>query len=500
MGTKIEPAARSPLAVTTFYDVPDDPLLYIFQSLDFASCLKVRQVCRHWKVIVADCTTIYSQYVQEKNNVERLSFLSPRFSAWEPMPSHWGLHNIKKVIKRMFVFSSVDQDIIAFYPPGCMQSSSSSLPFSDRNILLGQYESTYFLTPQGQTRLQLDLQTGLKPLVNHTLIVINVKDPTKNREFSLLGDLPDTMDNVAGYQIEQCFPISENKIALITANGKISFWDLLPEKPICYQTLQMKCVADVYKVGNHLISNNEIVDLSNPLLVEHEINFMFDSIRIFGSSFCAYSNKEILFFTENSHGSLGKKWDLKIDNLVKLINPKNGCVIVDFHVKEMNEKFIVTTYWQTQAVTLFILSTEGELVHFITQEIAGEPMQLSSLDEYPIFVHLSGNILVYKNPQEHTLYFWHIPTKKCIQQFEWTGAIYNFPLWCEMARVQDVLFSEGKLTIWLSSGHTSNRPAQFGIIQFDPQFMTPTGWRGMFSRIYSAVKGAYFALTGNNPS
>jgi len=506
MITKIEPSTAN--NAISFYDVPNDLFPGIFQYLDLADCLTARQVCRLWEEMIAHRATIYSQYTQEWNGIAALSLLSPRFSAWEPMPRHWGLHNDKK----MLAFSSICQDIIAFHPPFCRQSSkffsfTAAIPFSDRNILLGQCGNTYFLTPQGKTRLLLDLQTDLQPLASHKLIVINTMDSTKNRKFSLLRDLPRTEDNLVDCQIEYCFPISEGNIVIITRNGDMTFWDLAPETPSCYQTLQIGSWGKVYQVESHLIFNDKIVNLSNLSLLKHGFEFENMNGKTFGSSLCTSSyalyESKIQFFAVNDNGLLEKKWDKDFCHPASLTPREDGITIALCpYIRDMNDKFIIATIWQSNEINLFVLDTEGEVVLSITQEIPGEPIDRGDQYAYPIFAHLSGNILIYKNPLKHTLYFWHIPTKTCIQEFEWTQSIYDVPLWTEAARIQDVHLFEGKLAILLSTGHTplSNKPAQFRIIQFDPQYSAPSGLWGVCSRVCSAVKGAYYAFPGENPS
>ncbi len=212
--------------------LPKDLLLEIFKELKLKDILSARLVCGRWKKITISPLTIYGRYLNETNNIKRFSFLPPRFSAWLPMPQHWEVHSDKDVLK----FSSIKRNIIAFHPPYYSQSSqffsfsSSTTPFSDRNTLLGQHGDTYFLTPQGKHQW-LEFSTDLQPLASHKLVAINIKDRTKNREFSLLRNLPPSQDNLSRCQIEYCFPLSENNIVLMTTTGEISFWDLSSKIP-----------------------------------------------------------------------------------------------------------------------------------------------------------------------------------------------------------------------------------------------------------------------------
>lgn len=97
--------------------------------------------------------------------------------------------------------------------------------------------------------------------------------------------------------------------------------------------------------------------------------------------------------------------------------------------------------------------------------------------------------------REVSLYFWHIPNKKLIQEFEWTKSIYDLPLYFGVGFVQDIRLHEGKFTILLFSQYTSgnNKPGKFRVIQFDPQYKPSAGW---LARISSAVKSIYYAFPG----
>jgi hypothetical protein len=77
------------------------------------------------------------------------------------------------------------------------------------------------------------LHTDLRSLFSHTLIVKNVKDPQRDRTFSLLENLPETEENLITHQIEYCFPVSEDRVVIITRNRVASLWNLEPIKPVC---------------------------------------------------------------------------------------------------------------------------------------------------------------------------------------------------------------------------------------------------------------------------
>ena len=505
-------------SITSIQNIPQDPLLMIFQSLDLEGCLAARRVCKLWAELGKHPTTIFVRYLQEKIQIAKLVTLAPRFSAWQQMPRHWGLHNDIKMLK----FSSVCQDIISFFPPFCTQSSkffsfTQAIAFSDRDILLAQYKNTYFLTPQGQTRLELDLQIDLQPLVSHILIVKNIKDPQQDRTFSLLEDLPETEENLIAHQIEYCFPISENKVVIVTRNRVTSLWDLEPIKPVCGKKLNIKGLhvydywsrsnaIDMYRVGDYFIVGHQLInlkDLSN--IEQHNIELRLDfreysSVKTFGSFVCrTIIQGEIQLFDLSELGFLEKKWGFKID--IGLIEPNWGPML-NIKIESMSENFIILSSWHKKAVNLFIINMNGELVDRISEDFIDELVEDCAIWKYPLFVQISGHILLFKHPQQHTLYFRHIPTKKCILEFEWTKAFYDLALYCDMVRVQDIHFADGKLTILLTTGHVegSLRPAQFRVIQFDPLNIIPSGLWGTMNRVFSATKGLYYAVPGKNPT
>lgn len=501
MSTKVEAQSSSPLPISftsaTVDDLPDEIMLSIFQSLDLPECLSSRLTCWRWEVIVNHPNTIYGKYTREIDAIKKLPFLAPKFSAWENMPRHWGLYTKKNVLK----FSSCSNDIITFYPPFCNQSSkffSFSAPIpSDRYVFLAKYGDTYFLTEQSQTRLLLTLPTDLQPLASYKLITKNFQDPSKNKTISLLRNLPATPKNLSRCQVEYCFPISESNVAVFTTGGEVSFWDLSGETPICYQNLQTEG-TEAYKVGDHLVLDNKIINIATQAVVKHELTFLTQYVKTCASALCTHdlNSGEIRYFSVNRSGLLEKQWDFNAESLLERLIDRNNGVIESFYVKDMSEQYIVLTCWQSKALNLLVLSSNGEVIHTICQKIEGEKLEQWELYQYPHFSHLSGNMLIYKHPQTHTLYFWHLPTKKLIQELEWEKLVYDEPLYTGSGFVQDVRLHEGKLTILLSSQHNtpgSNKPGKFRIIQFDPQFKQGTGW---MSSIYATVKGLYYSFPG----
>jgi hypothetical protein len=481
--------------VTTIHQLPQEVLGRIFQFLDLPECLIANKMCKCWAELVTRPHTILGRYLEERRQIEHLTSLAPKFSGWEQMPGHWDVSSVQEL-----AFSSVCQDIIAFNPSITKQSSkffsfTEEQVFSSRNILLGRCENTYFLIPQGPD-LKANSQTKLKPLQQHNLTVMNVKDSTRDRKFSLLGDLPPTDENLKNHQITSCCPISEDKVAIVTRDGTISLWDVLPPRPTCYKVFNMGPRQFVlYKVGNHLIFQNKSIDLTTLSVVEHEVDMVrYPNCKAVNSCLGIWIDDGLLgYFVVNASGCLEKKWDFDV-NIIFAEGASTD--FARFVLESIDDHFIVISCYHEKGVHLFILNTQGELVHDIKEEFSG--LEASKVWKYSIRAHTVGNILVYKHPMQHTIYFWHIPTKTCIQKFEWTKAIHDALLYFGEAQVQDVRFTEGKLTILLAPVYMPGRriSAQFRMIQFDPLNITSEGIRGVVSRISTAVKGLYYAFPG----
>ncbi len=477
--------------------IPNELLLEIFKKLNLQVMSSSRLVCHHWRNLANDLKTIYGQYFNEINSIQKLFFLAPESSPWTAMPRHWALNNKENVLK----FSSVVRDKIAFHPPFFNQSSKffsfgEHEPFSDRHIFLSHYGDTDFLTPQEKKpNLILDSSPEyLKPNACHQLVAINRKDPTKNREFSLLGDLPPTEANLSKCQIEYCFPITENHIVIITAIGQVSFWDLSTKLPQCYKVLEIESGSKVYQLENHLVLDKEIIDLKTFSLIEHGFKFANQHIQVYGSSMCTYGRDEVIrYFVVNKMGLLELKWEFRDKDLLKVLSNK-GLDALNLAITDMNESFILITCWQPHAISFLIINVNGKLVHH-SQENIKEKLYHSCLYMFPTCAGLCGNILIYKNPQGNEIRFWHIPTKK-FRDFDWTKSIGIRGLTSGMTFIQDVCFKEEKLTILFSSDHTpnSNKSGKFQLIQFDPQKNVntpPLSWMGMIVGIISNLKNMY---------
>jgi hypothetical protein len=488
MSTRIEPRSTSPFQttnplhrdetpVTINNKLPHEILLSISQLLGMKECLSARLTCHHWKEIVDHPTTIYCQYKQEIEAVKKLLLLKPKSSDLEAMLLPFALEKNELRLK----LSSCSSDIIVLsacfsdqlYPQFSLVSEffsfSSPISLSDPCGFLAKCGNTYFFNTV--------FSPEENPDQDYKLVMKNFQDPSQDKEVLLFRDPDAIFPEIPEY----CFPISEIKVVTVDANGEVSFWDLSKEPPFCYQTLQIEARSDVYKIGNYLVLNNKIIDLITQSVREHAFTFQDEDVKIYGSALCTYSEKrgEIRYFSISSFGLLNKQWDLKDISLFKHLKSSNGISHTPLYVQEIDEQYIVLACWQCRTLTLFILNSNGEIVHTICHELIEKIFipneQLSdAFDKYirnkyceqlP-FTHIYGNILIYKLPQFQTLVFLHIPTKKEIQTFLRKQ---------KSAFIKDARLHDGKLTLLLSSEERIscdeyNRFVKFRIIQSDPQF------------------------------
>jgi hypothetical protein len=487
-------------SLTTIQNIPEELLLLIFQSLDLAGCLTARRVCQLWAQLGKDPTTIFGHYFAGKTQIEKLVTLAPRLSAWEQMLGHLGLHNHKKMVE----FSSITPDILSFFPPFYMRnpkffSLKRLLSFS-RYPISAEREPAYALTPPDQKRLQLDLETDLKLLASHVLIVKNAENSNEDLELSRLCDLPETTGNLSTCIIEHCLPISEDKVAIITGDKTISLWDLKPLKPICYKRLQAisGSTSNVYKLDDHLLVEDKLIHLKDLSIVKQDFNDKdCFSIRTFGSFVLRNKNKQgIEFFALSESGLLEEKWNFTIQE--GLIEPYKGKPALHLLIEGINENFIVLSSWHENAVNLLVLNMDGKQVHLINAGVLDKPIKEFDYEfcNYSLFTRISGNILVFKHPQKHTLYFWHISMKKCLQEFEWTKAVKGLTSSLEDAKVRDIYFADGKLTILVSDISAQFRMIQFGSLSTEPSKLL----EGLINRVFTVVRGLYYATPGENPT
>lgn len=449
-------------SISTF---PDELILGILANLNRKELLSACLVCHHWKMVSRDPTTELGKYLNKIHSIQKLPSIAANFSAWEPMPKHWEILPQNGVLK----FSSITSDIIAFH--NCYIDNQSSkffsfnykVPISDQYILLNQYQNTYFITPQSKTDLKLAHEEDLEPLQSFILKVVDIRNPNKMRELSLLGKLPRTEENLQKCQIQFCFPLSENKFAIITKEGMLSFWNLLNDEAHCYKELFIKNLLIPNKMGNYLICEEAIVNIDKLILIEHGLKL--EPGEVFKSSntaFCAYNYEKnrLRFFTISEEGILAIKWELPINRWVK--NPLNNTF--GHAVAGMNENYIIFTYWQSRSKNLEVLNLDGDSVLSIEENLQ-DTMNPHYYHAYPIFAKLSDDILIFKNPQTSIVSFWHIPTKNLITRLDWSKSVVSF----DKCDIQDICFSEGKLTFLQSQGNDTvgDKSAQFRLIQFD---------------------------------
>ena len=189
-------------------------------------------------------------------------------------------------------------------------------------------------------------------------------------------------------------------------------------------------------------------------------------------------------------GILEKKWALPVNDLLQKLS-NNGLDNLGLSLLDMNESFILLRCCQPDVINLFIINVNGELVWHVKEE--GEKLDFF-FNTVPIYAHLSGNNLIYKNRKGHDVKFLHIPTKK-IQSFDWTKSIEIVGLSTGSSFIQNIRFSEEKLTILISTKETYPmtiiRP-NFKIIQFDLNAKIPERtWRKMLNGMISNLKNSY---------
>lgn len=451
-----------------FCSLPKELILQIFSLLNFKDYLAVTRVCRNWRRIVKDPTTSWARNLQEVIALKCFSRLTPRFSPFLDMPKHWGLYTKENALK----FSLVHRNLIAFHPHFCNQSSqffsfTEQLPhFSNRLVFLASFGDIYFFTQQSKPNMELELPNDLNRYDSHVLIVMNRNDPSKTFQFSLLKN-PSTR-RLSSHQIRNCFPISETQIAILSEDGKVSFWDISSEKAKCYAEKRIDLKDQAYKLGNHLLTGNTIVNLRNHQVTEHRFNFEQKQIVSFSSALCAASEQELSYFVLNEEGFLEKKWEFNLKLLTAKLDPENGA-FVRWYVENLNEEFIVLSIIQCRGITLHILNTKGDHVHSIVQKMKDVDLHFSPLDRYPMFVQLSGKLMVYKHPQNPTVYFWFLHSKECLQEIDLTKKVK----FSSEEVIQNMCFVESKLTLLLSSGHIplSNKPGKYRLVQFDSDYV-----------------------------
>ncbi len=475
MTTAIKSVTQAVIHPTFFDKLSPNTICLIFQSLDFRSYLGARGVCHQWNIIANDPEITYSGYVQDKLKVPDCASLSPRVSDWKLLPRVWNLGAEPMSLQR---FSSLPPEIIAFHPrfnsqPAKIFSFTHPIPVFDQNFLLGRWGDIYFMTP---------LEENLTPLGSYTLIALDIKEPLSPRKFLLSRDLTAVPEkDLKNYVIKSGFPLAKDKIVIQLKNGDLYFWNLAPPTPVCYKILSLKNWKEVDRVGDHLIyGSSYMVDLNNPSTTKPSP--ARGHCMIFGSFICkqvfdrvSKAPRDTLeLFKLNDDGLVEQKWSRCPKDLIE------GCR--SFRLVGFNENFIIVRISAKirgeKKSYLAIFNIEGTLVYNPFRQLEGAPALISLFDHSEISTYLSGNVLLYKWKRQNILYFWHIPTQKCIQKLDLTPFLTDHPLSYNSVRFEDLTLIDRKLTILLSSkkepvGDQEPR-LQFRIVQFDPGYKGPT--------------------------
>lgn len=474
---------------TTMQPLPGEVLLLIFQPLSLAGCFVARRVCRLWAELAKDPTTIAGACFQDKALIEKLPTLTPRYSPWEQMSSHWVLNEGKHVLR----FSSVcQQGVISFFPPGSKTKQSSKffsftrpISFYDGYTLLAQQGETYFLKFNNAIEVPSSQTVSHPSLFGHTLKVKNLNNSRHDRTFSILKELPEDEQNMQSCPIVDCVPLSENKLAIVTQGCTVLLWDLEPQNPVCINRSAITCQIngekwDQYtgkglKVGNCILIGHQLINLKDwPVKSQFFNSRDYSSIQSSGSFLCGIlrDTREIRLLQLSPTGDLEQKWSFDVGKATGDEFNKN---ILGIKIESISENYIVYSAWKTHHVFLFILNMNGELMNsreidFIKQAIF-EEVNENSIYEYPIFAQTSGHVLMFKHPEGQTLSFYHILWKKTILEFDWTKRLYEPPLYPDNASVQDICWADNKLTILSTIVERDERftkSALFRVIQFDP--------------------------------
>jgi hypothetical protein len=475
---------------TSFNHLPTEVIFPILQHLDLSDYLTVRAVSVLWKTIAEGKEFSHWDYVQNKLNIPDFGSFGYKASDWTSVPLMNGAPiSINGDSALTCTISSVYRDIITFYfrydpfQKAQFFSFTKPVPVSDQYVYLGQWNDVYFLKPPTQL-------TPNKPEL--TLITLDINNPTAVRTCHLPFDLP-SGEPVWHYEINYCFPLAEDKIVIVLKMGKIWFWDLAPETPVCYKTVQVQVSGShitAKKSGNHLIVNGELVQLDPTTETTVPSDGMYKLKQ-------RVQDTVMEFFQWNQQGVVEKKWEV---NLSSLLNIR---VVHAWHLA-MNDNYIVV-----EAVSpdkrhnrLCILDTTGRAAYhpFDDAAVMKFPYNISGKKEP--FPQLMGNVLAIPHVRKKILYFWHIPSKRCISKLDLKQHLEDVPH-LGAAKVEDFCFDNGKLTLVLSFfsdfTHHASLKRQYRIVQFASDYPKPVQsipaqstydqWTAFARDIYAGIFG-----------
>jgi hypothetical protein len=508
--------ALTPVSLTTWANIPVDILQMTFCKLDFASLLAARSVAQQWNFGVTS-TPLYLAFCEEKRKLEKLFSSSFRLSDWHEPPLNWTWCQEGPIVAHL---THVGSNFCAFTSNLGMHSSKFislskpklELPFPAEDALMAEIDKTFFFTP---IRTQPDSFSYQLISGPWQLKCINLNDQTRSREFSILNDLPQTEDNLLSHRIGNVFPLTKDTVVVHSHNQKLSFWDLSQSKPICTKSIPFQNRDFVtYRMGNYLISGNEISDLKKQSTCPHGFNLNLNNLKTFESGFCHFSEKgKIEWFQIDQEGLIEPKWSKDPSSVIQNVAEKPGpsdekdligrfprekCKAPDagnhavevvagqhsnfpretdlsslshqkalaekplsVHIHAINEQFVLVMINSKTISTLFALSSAGEVVHQFHFP--------SSQEAYSVQFQLSGNILILSKQSKRALEFWHLLSQRCLKVYDLTEKIRTNPqvFWPE--EIQNYRFSEGRLTVLVSAIPPPSMlwPKRFRIIEFD---------------------------------
>lgn len=491
------PTAENQHLPAPILNLPKEIILAIFDYLNLRDLNSASLVAKGWKTI-ASHTTLWKSV----QSIIKLDLLHPQTSPWLPMPKNWGLNRREGVLE----ISYVDKQIVALSPVFYQQSSkifsfASGIPFSEDHVFLAECQGLLLFTTPSLTPATTGLKVDLKPLQSYKLIALNLQDSKKNWEYSFLKkDLPSNEDNLSNCQIESCFPFSNDNIAVLTADHKLSFLKVTDQGPSCTKEILLELAKgdQIIQVSHYLILGSKILNLKDCSWSNHPFAFHNQKIKTFGSSICCYSSnpdKRVDYFNINDEGFLEKKWSFCFKNSFDSMDEDEP--FINHWINDMNEKFILLTQLRDGELSLMIWDTNGSLIHVI-KNFEVDLIAYNDLHSYSIFAHLSGEVVIYKNRKDPEINFFHISTLKYIHKFNWRLQIWDWALSFGDGLIQDLRYSQGKLTILLSADHKFLRanPGQYRLIQFDTQAEEQKNI-GLLHRISLIPQTLYHALPIN---
>lgn len=420
------------------------------EIIKWISDLKDRQccalTCRSWKELTCEIT-----HAQFKLRIQGFIFpsLAPKFSS-PLLSSHDSWNGWTGTRSKPQIFC-IHNSLIAIKPsllwaPHALGSFCSLGPkpevFNNNHILLGEYDGTYLFR---------------SPVDSNELVVTqNTTELDKGRKIFL----PNTADEESLESEDEegpahilCYPISKEKMILLTRendNLRANSLDLKTGLIADTRLIDDDILYAPVVMNNHLFLSKFVINLANLEAIEHGIDFMENGIITYTYESYLYLLKQkemgqknsLESYFINSNGKLEKHLniqDLNIEANNRIIYPKN--------ISAVNAKYIALTYAAAYSQSndplscIYLLDKEGNFIAQIHFSLWSCPK-----------VYLTDDILIYQDPKEKNIIFWHIPTKQCVQQIKWDGT-----------EILDIRLTKNKLIVLTSIPQSD----KYQILQFD---------------------------------